>query len=115
MDSTLDLTPMFPATSSVLRNSNNEESVRSINSRKSYPITTLGFSILILSASISTGVNINPASLNTSSSIISYKSATDDMFDISILHEFVSNLLTNSSELDREIVDLVNENFWDLI
>jgi len=92
-----------------------DESVRKVDNYKSHFINDLGFVVLMLSASISTGVHFSPASLNTPSSVISYKNATGDMFDISILHEFVSNLLTNSIGLDNEIIDLVNENFWDLI
>lgn len=113
MSSTLDLTPIFHPTSSVIVNTA-DESVKKI-SRKSGTITTLGFSLLLLSAPISTGIQFNPTSLSSSSSIISYKNAVYDMYDISILHEFVLQLLTNISELDSEIVDLVNENFWELI
>lgn len=112
MNSLLDNTPMLPVSSSVF---NPDEEYVIKENRKSIPIVTLGFSLLLFSAPFSTGIQFNPTSFTSSSSILSYKNATNDMFDITILHEFVSDLILNSSDLDNEIVDLVNENFWDLI
>lgn len=117
MNSTIDSTSISPLPTSAttaLKGNSDDNSVKKTN-QKADPITTLGFSILLLSAPISTGIDICSASLSNSSSIISYKNAIADMFDISILREFLSNLLTNSHDLDKDIVDMVNENFWDLI
>ncbi len=118
MNSTIDSTSIFSLPTSAitaLKGNSDDNSVKKTN-QKSDPFTTLGFSILLLfSAPFSTGINTSTASLNNSSSIISYKNANADMFDISILREFLSNLLTNSHDLDKDIVNMVNENFWDLI
>ena len=34
---------------------------------------------------------------------------------INILFNFASNILSQSKDLESEIVDMVNQNFWDLI
>ncbi len=77
--------------------------------------TTLGFAVMLFSASFSTGIDYPSAFQNESSSIISYKDMTNNIYDISILHDFISNILKNSIDIDNDIVDMVNENFWDLI
>lgn len=76
---------------------------------------TLGFAIMLFSAPFSTGIEYSPTLINNSSSIISYQNIAESMYDISIFQDFISNILINSINIDSDIVDMVNENFWDLI
>jgi hypothetical protein len=40
---------------------------------------------------------------------LNYEQETD------VLQRFISNLIENSEDLDGRIVNMVNDNFWDLI
>jgi hypothetical protein len=74
----------------------------------------LGLIVLFSSASISTDVNFDTPIGSYNSSTLAYHTNVNAQ-QSDILHEFISNLLVNSEDLDGKIVDMVNENFWDLI
>jgi hypothetical protein len=75
----------------------------------------LGLIVLFASASISTDVSFNASIGFHNSSILAYQNNVMAQQESDILHGFISNLLVNSEDLDGKIVDMVNENFWDLI
>lgn len=75
----------------------------------------LGFVVLIVSASLSTNVTYDNVAPLTPSTVITYQSVSKYTSDVNVFHNFISNLLINSENIDSDIVDLVNENFWDLI
>ncbi len=46
---------------------------------------------------------------------ISEVSEHPDFFKLNSLKKFSKNLLENSEDIDSDILEVVNENFWDLI
>jgi hypothetical protein len=97
-------------TSSVLNNKERTEDKQSSFLNKS----ALGFIVILISASISTEIEYNPTPL-TPSSTLSYQTINSNYTETLILQNFISNLIQNSEDIDDNIVELVNENFWDLI
>jgi hypothetical protein len=75
----------------------------------------LGLIVLFAPASISTDVNFDASTGFHNSSTLVYHNNVNAQQESDILHGFISNLLVNSEDLDGKIVDMVNENFWDLI
>jgi hypothetical protein len=76
----------------------------------------LGLIVLLTSVSTSTDVKFdNATGFHNSSTLVYSYSINDLQQESDILHGFISNLLVNSEDLDSKIVDMVNENFWDLI
>lgn len=113
---TIPITQPIKTTSSSVVLSPETQSLVNIESRtRRTRGATLGFAIMLLSAPLSTGIEYSSPLFIKSSSIISYQNITESMYDISIFQDFISNMLINSIDIDSEIVDMVNENFWDLV
>jgi hypothetical protein len=77
-----------------------------------------GLMFLLIAASISSAININNSNIHSSFSSVSQCSIygfDNNRENFDVLHDFISNLINNSEDLDGQIVDMVNEKFWDLI
>lgn len=52
---------------------------------------------------------------NQDTSTSSYRIATADEADFNVIIDFSKRLLSNSRNVEKEFVDFVNENFWNLL
>ncbi|MDR2809908.1 MAG: hypothetical protein LBB84_05035 [Tannerellaceae bacterium] len=99
--------------SSLYSNTNNyiEQQPARINN------TWHGLMFLLVTASISSDIDINHSYISSSLSSVHPCSiyGLSDRENIDVLRDFISNLINNSEDLDGRIVDMVNEKFWDLI
>lgn len=115
MTTTSKIEPVVSLSSYTATNPKTNNFVKSNSKAGRVQGATLGFAIMLFSASFSTGIEYTSSSHVESSSTISYKNMTENIYDISILQNFISNILMNSVDIDSDVVDMVNENFWDLI
>jgi hypothetical protein len=77
--------------------------------------SVLGIATL-LSLSAFSDIRSEPNHNSFNSSTYSYTlDVLENKEDLDILLGFISNLINNSEDLDGRIVDMVNNNFWDLI
>lgn len=103
--------PIPTSSSSILSGLEKEK----VNQNSSFNKSALGFIVLLMSASISTDIEYNSGITETHSSIFAYQNFMEQDLGINVLHNFISNILSNSEDIDSDIVELVNKNFWDLI
>jgi hypothetical protein len=84
--------------------------------------------IAVFGTAVISPIHYSLDSNNIPAGIIKYQSLSTNSWDdyqifnvnkidpkINSLHEFSQNLLKNTSDIDPEILEILNENFWDLI
>jgi hypothetical protein len=103
------------STSSVLLDSQKKSEGRQIT--VSSKQRTWGFvSVLLVSASISSNVYLYKGNgFSNASTLDCHYSTGEEKQDINILYGFIANLIADSEDLDGRIVNMVSENFWNLI
>lgn len=85
--------------------------------QKQYTKTRAGFVLLFLGATLSsTGATFDSRNLILNSTTLECQTnLAVDKDQSEVLLEFVSKLIENSKDIDPRIVDIVNEDFWELI
>jgi hypothetical protein len=92
--------------------------------------TNIGAKLIIAAfgTAVISPIHYSIDSSNIPAGIIKYQSLSTNSWDdyqifnvkkidpkINSLHDFSQNLLKNTSDIDPEILEVLNENFWDLI
>ena len=77
----------------------------------------VGFVLLFLGVSLSsTGATLDSRNLILNSTTLECQSSLlEEKEHSEVLIEFVSKLIENSKDIDPRIVDVINEDFWELI